>query len=646
MESDAPLAPPPSRVGFRMLILLAASFFSIGTIGLSWWRWWTFQYGSFDLAFYQQGLWLALRGHFHTTLLDVGIMGNHAEPIVFLLLPLFALIPHPMLFVVVQNLCIATLPFTAYRIAKFMGIRETGSVLLAILTLLVPATGFMAMHEFHPESLSAPLLLLAIEARLLRKLGRFWFWFLLTVACKENLALMLVFWSALEAWRDRKNGMAWQLRWNVVPGLLALAWFVTYALWLSPRINGGKVDYATLYMHLGTTKAEIIHNLVYQPHLLFGAIWKALTWQPLDNIVFGMLLAFGFLPLFRPAWLLVCIPIYAQHLLSVRFVEWTVYLHYAAPLIPFYWIASVQVVRAVQDRVQTTLPLVALLFSLALQVHTGPLRRIYREWIRLDDSLWRRGWKSQLLQELQADPSLSVSASYPYLSHLANREKLYSFHFIIKGLQTLSATPLIVTYLPDAVVIDYSDPSTFDRTSGLYHPEATVLNTPLESSDTLLNRYLARATWSAKSINAMTVLRRSARENVLTPVGAYEGARQIEPSTTLNSAFLHTGPRVGSFILLSDWDFIKPRVRLPWMNLVLKNQRTGLKYLTRLGMAAPDRESGPARDIKEILFAPTVPSGTYHFTLWIQDELDAMWEIPQRFTVGIDLGVHTYISPP
>ena len=47
---------------------------------ISWWHWWTFQYGSFDLAFYVQALWLALRGKWMVSLLNVPLMGNHAEP--------------------------------------------------------------------------------------------------------------------------------------------------------------------------------------------------------------------------------------------------------------------------------------------------------------------------------------------------------------------------------------------------------------------------------------------------------------------------------------------------------------------------------------------------------------------------------------
>src|SRR5260221_14492747 len=88
----------PESQQSRRLLVWTALLFSAAVFVVSWWHWWTFQYGTFDLAFYVQGLWLALRGKWWVSLLNVPLMGNHAEPIVFVPAPLFALGPHPILF--------------------------------------------------------------------------------------------------------------------------------------------------------------------------------------------------------------------------------------------------------------------------------------------------------------------------------------------------------------------------------------------------------------------------------------------------------------------------------------------------------------------------------------------------------------------
>src|SRR3954464_346022 len=129
----------------RRVLVWTALLFSAVTFTVSWWHWWTFQYGTFDLAFYVQSLWLALRGKWMVSLLNVPLMGNHAEPIVFLLTPIFAICPHPMLFVAVQTLAFASMPFTAYRIGKHLELEPKAALLMALATIVTPAAFSIAI---------------------------------------------------------------------------------------------------------------------------------------------------------------------------------------------------------------------------------------------------------------------------------------------------------------------------------------------------------------------------------------------------------------------------------------------------------------------------------------------------------------------
>src|SRR5438093_7555101 len=86
-----------------------AAVFAAATTWCSYLRWTNFGYRTFDVAFYVQGLWLAMHGKSHVSLLNVPILGNHVEPIVFALLPLFALVPHPITLVAIQNTALASM---------------------------------------------------------------------------------------------------------------------------------------------------------------------------------------------------------------------------------------------------------------------------------------------------------------------------------------------------------------------------------------------------------------------------------------------------------------------------------------------------------------------------------------------------------
>lgn len=184
------------RVPTPRILWWGAILFCIIAIADSWFRWATFQYGTFDLAFYAQGLWLAGKGVWHVSLLDVPLMGNHQDPIVFLALPFYKIWSHPMLLVILQTLLLATMPFTAWRIARHLEFGQQASVWLALATLLAPATGFVALHEFHPEALAAPLILLMFQGRFQRRPGVFWVSFILVLMCKESMGLLLA-WISL-----------------------------------------------------------------------------------------------------------------------------------------------------------------------------------------------------------------------------------------------------------------------------------------------------------------------------------------------------------------------------------------------------------------------------------------------------------------
>ena len=64
------------RVPTPRILWWGAILFCVIAIADSWFRWATFQYTTFDLAFYAQGLWLAGKGMAHVSLLDVPLMGN------------------------------------------------------------------------------------------------------------------------------------------------------------------------------------------------------------------------------------------------------------------------------------------------------------------------------------------------------------------------------------------------------------------------------------------------------------------------------------------------------------------------------------------------------------------------------------------
>ena len=146
-------------------------------------------------------------------------------------------------------------------------------------------------------------------------------------------------WSALFV--SRPHDWAELKRWYLWPLVVAGAWFAACTCLITPALNHGNVDYAVLYGRLGNSAGDILRNFFVRPQLAAAALAQSLLH---GNLVWALLLPFIGLPLLRPRWLLIASPILLQHLLSWRPSEWTIYFHYAAPLLPLFWMAAVEAV--------------------------------------------------------------------------------------------------------------------------------------------------------------------------------------------------------------------------------------------------------------------------------------------------------------
>lgn len=593
-------------------IRLGAVLFSIAVFVVSGWHWWTFQYGTFDLAFYVQALWLAVRGKWWVSLLNVPLMGNHAEPLVFLLTPLFALCPHPMLLVAVQAIVLASMAFIGFRIATRLGIARTAATALGLVLLVIPATSSVGIDEFHPEALSAPLLLLLAEARLAGRYGAFWLWFLAVLACKENLALLLVALCVVFTLLEWRRGSAWLARWNIVPMLVAAAWLAFCGLVLSPWLNAGNVDYSELYSHLGHGGGEIVKNFFFEPHRAAGALWRALTH---GDMVWSLILPLLLLPLLRPRWLLIASPLLLQHLLSWRTSEWSLGTHYPAPFIPLFWIAAVEALR--HWRLPRTVPFAVLAACILAHVRFGPAADLIHEIPHLGEQLEQREWKAQMIAEIP--PQASVTAVQSFLSHLAEREHLYSLHHVLKGLKTLSRK----RYEPppsDVVVIDYGDGNTFSTTAGFYHPPRQLgPGHTVPSSDRLLHEYLVGQTWRVQARNELTLLTRGEPTPVLPPVGP---PLPFDAQTTLLSMQISRA-WPGGMQFRFAWEFGADRQRFPWMTLVASDGHR--LYTLPRGACAPEAPAGRYDEEWLVVFPSSMPRARYELFALFYDGSEAAW---------------------
>jgi uncharacterized membrane protein len=614
----------------KVIVTAVASLFFLVCTWTSYARWANFQYRSFDLAYYVQAIWQLIHGRFDVSIENVPLLGNHVEPIVFLFAPLFAVFRHPMLFVAVQNAVLATMPLVGYNIAKRLGLDGKRACLLSTALLLAPAAGYIAIHEFHPEALVAPFLLLMLQAWVAKSISRHWFWFVAVLACKENMAPLLIVYCATQCIAERHRGLAELRRWYLWPMSLSLIWFVLSVYVITPALNSGNIDYVALYDQLGTSPGKILLNAIFRPQLLGKALLQSLTH---GNLVWALLFPFLCMPLLRPRWIVIAAPVLLQHLLSWRSSEWMIYFHYAAPLLPLFWIASVEAIAASNHWKHVPLflarasPWLVIVGCVVAQIWVGPFGRIVTTTADWFGGSQDRARKSAFIAQIP--PASSVMAPLSYLSHLAMREKLYSLHYVLKGLKTLSRASYQPPSPPDFVLIDYTDSATFDPGAGFYHPNMkTVDGRVIPSSDRLLHDFLKGAAWTADEQDELALLRnlgsRKAPEQSSSAddepgVFSIDATRLMSIATTGEVVSRSRSLQVGL-----RWRFQGERNIFPWMLLRLSHEKAKVTLLVK-GLCAPEATEGIYAETWHVVTAERLPPGDYSLEALFVDNSKRAW---------------------
>jgi uncharacterized membrane protein len=610
-------------------VWVAAILFFLACTWTSYAHWANFEYRSFDLAFYVQGLWQLLRGRLAVSMLGVPLLGNHVEPIVFLITPLFAVLPHPLTLIVIQNAGLAAMGILGFKIARRLGLKPTPAALLALAVLATPATGYVALHEFHPEALAGPCLMLILYARVRKSLAGHWIGVIALLACKENMALVVAAYCAVHLVMERRRPKVELRSWYVCPLALAAVWFLVCAKFITPALNADAIDYLGLYDRLGSSPADIALKAIAKPQRIFAALGHALR---NGNLVWALLLPFLALPLFKPGWLLIATPILLQHLLSWRSSEWNIYYHYAAPLIPLFWIALVATVSRMErspglwPSVRTAVPLLVVAGCVAAQIQLGPARSILSSVTQWPGGQSERARKTAFLGQIPANAS--VVAPLPYLSHLATREKIYSLHFILKGLKTLSRTAYELPAPTEYVLIDYNDSATFDPVAGYYHPQMRMADgRVVPSSDRMLHDFLGQRSWAVNSSNELTLLLQTpAAPAVPAPSPASQNSVRIDPSSTLAGIAI-SSPVLSTqgLVIKMNWRFQDPREFFPAMFLRLAQRGRRESFTISHGLCAPEKPGGSHEELWRVTPTPSLPAGSYDAELVFLDSAKTLW---------------------
>lgn len=148
---------------------------------------------SYDVGLYDQGTWLLSRFEApFVTLMGRNLLGDHASLVMFLLVPLYWVVPGTETLLAVQSVVVASGAIPLYFLARRRLGGQVMPVVIGATWLLNPAVNGTNLENFHPDSFLGLFLPVALFAMLERRWRLYWVAVILCLSVKEDVSLVLV----------------------------------------------------------------------------------------------------------------------------------------------------------------------------------------------------------------------------------------------------------------------------------------------------------------------------------------------------------------------------------------------------------------------------------------------------------------------
>jgi uncharacterized membrane protein len=379
-----------------------------------------------DLGFNDQVLSNFLRGQWFRISIYLGATWNteidmnriprpdslfafHFEPMLLLLVPLYALGGGAILLLVVQSIGLALGAVPAYRLARFTSGSSAAGVAVAAAYLLSPLGQWAVLSDFHTAVLAAPLLLLCVERLIV---GRSPLQALiaggLAAAAREDVGLVLAALGLIYVLRRRA------VRTGVKFLILGCASSILGALVIR-NYSGGVSPFDVRYAATVSAGLAPVVDALVRPSVMDYAA--------------TLLLSGGWLALVAPVALVPALPSLMLNVLSTSAWMAAGKAHYSVLVLPFIAIGAAAGLRRLKNRPRlihiATATLLASSIVGYVREGAGPLGGNYAPATVTEHARRAAAFADAL------PTSASISASSSLVPHVTSRAKVYVFPAVL-----------------------------------------------------------------------------------------------------------------------------------------------------------------------------------------------------------------------
>jgi len=345
------------KVVLCLCIVFYVVVFSILTIL----RHYAFKTQAWDLGIFTQSFWTTLNGKglfYHTCELIIhpsgSFFGVHFSPVLFLILPLYWLLPTSETLLVLQSLVLALAAIPICKLAKEnLGGKFYGLV-FAIAYLVYPATQTVNLYDFHVQAFLPLFLAFTIYYVFKESWAKYFLFMFLALMVEEHAAQVFFFVGIYIAWKYRvsivsaartRKYLEPKLLISIVTIMISIIWY-WFTIW--QRDTFFPVNPATLDMFLSGDNFKILgaRNPLEIPLLVVLRPLNAMQALAYDGglkllyliVVFGPL---AFFSLRSPFALLPTLPWFGFSLLSQAAAHHMLGFHYESYIVSFVFVAAI-----------------------------------------------------------------------------------------------------------------------------------------------------------------------------------------------------------------------------------------------------------------------------------------------------------------
>ena len=398
-------------------------------------KYWAFSYVGQDLAYFAQLMHTTLHGHlFWGNLLQDLLYSHpvttdfagHNSPIMFLLLPFYAVAPSPVTLIVVRNIALFSCAIPIFLIAH-RRMSTVTAYFWVFAFLLTPAILYQSVFDFYPLTLVALPLIFAIYFFLEDRFMAFTIAIIFTLLVREDLVFVVFGLGLLAIVRRRP------IKWALLPIVAATLWAILSFLVVLPKgLQGANFVTDTCFAHLGKSPSSMLHNILHHPRstiLIHANIVYLKTLlsptaiiESVVNPISSLSLPYLAINLLAGGGRCITTVIYAQYSVIPATLLFASTLIAVTSRQRSSWVATA---ARLGTRSDSAAPLLLIALCVCSLVFVTGAQQV--------DDLREHPWNPETRKVLAIIPAdASVAAPRYMLPHLANRDCLYQTHRLLE----------------------------------------------------------------------------------------------------------------------------------------------------------------------------------------------------------------------